>query len=856
MEEYMLEKIRRMLLVVFFIVIFPALCFTEDDGWFQSLQEHGNVDKTAPLDKEGLFWDDTAQLWAPNDISTILVPFSGDFTVSDTSPSYGLKVTGDNSGFLLHANTDGSNNPWGLFQFWKGVYSGTDFSVSPGIPLWYIDSNNDINFPRGISIGGKNNIVYVNVFTDEGIQTAINSLGSDGGIVQLLKGTYTITEGAPTAAAITIAQPNITLRGTGKGTKLHVTGAASEFTRVIYVTANYVTLENFWVEADFIGTGVDLQSAADYGLEFNGVTHGTIRNCIIGQMQADAAVFDNSDYMLYENNYVYDCYNPNDKLSDTPSALDIEDGSDFVTARGNTVINCEDCIFSHAHSNALGGAPITNITVENNDCIGGDDGNTLLEVAGHANNAVNTTQLIGNRLSNSQITCDDNIQGLTIEGNIVEGVTTLNGIVVAQSTTANSGVKIKGNYVTGAQVGIRVNTDNTIVSGNYVDANGDDGINISSTADYCLVSYNTVEDNGTGGGIDEGIDIQGSYATVIGNISRDTGGGSQNTGIRLESGATGATVIGNHTSGNSDEGCQIDAVTTGYFVGYNNFAESTPITDTSTTGTLIKISGQDTIIRNNLGLGNATPWQELTVTGDGVFSDASPELAFRVSSDNTAHAFHANANGSNDPWGVFQLWGKGTDTGTGFNVGSSAANVPTWYVDNSNNMKIGNNLYVDGQALLPVFFTDHITHTVSGTTTETALATITIPANTLGRNGIIEINTLWSVSVNSANSKTARIRYSSITGTVYKTRDLANNQYMGTSAVIMNRNATNSQIGASPSGAASFSFDFVGTTILITSSVDTTAETTVVISGQLSSGANTAGETITLEAVYVKVYPN
>lgn len=78
--------------------------------------------------------------------------------------------------------------------------------------------------------------------------------------------------------------------------------------------------------------------------------------------------------------------------------------------------------------------------------------------------------------------------------------------------------------------------------------------------------------------------------------------------------------------------------------------------------------------------------------GDIDIYNLTPHLEFRITSDNTAFMFHANANGQNDPWGIFQLW-RGTDTGTGFNVNPD---IPLLYLNNNNNWSFDNNtLYVD-----------------------------------------------------------------------------------------------------------------------------------------------------------------
>src|SRR5688500_6060251 len=54
----------------------------------------------------------------------------------------------------------------------------------------------------------------------------------------------------------------------------------------------------------------------------------------------------------------------------------------------------------------------------------------------------------------------------------------------------------------------------------------------------------------------------------------------------------------------------------------------------------------------------------------------------------------------------------------------------------------------------------------TGNTTETTLATVTVPANAIGANGRLRVTSLWS-HTNSANSKTLRVRFGGAAGTIY-----------------------------------------------------------------------------------------
>lgn len=128
---------------------------------------------------------------------------------------------------------------------------------------------------------------------------------------------------------------------------------------------------------------------------------------------------------------------------------------------------------------------------------------------------------------------------------------------------------------------------------------------------------------------------------------------------------------------------------------------------------------------------------------------------------------------------------------------------------------------------------------VTGTASETALASIIIPAGAMGANGILRITALFSYS-NSANNKTLRFRFGNgLSGTAFFTSVLTTTAATRATMTIQNRNSASSQIGGLTNG-------FLGgtSTANVTGTIDTTAQQTLSISGQL---ANT-GETITLES--------
>ena len=139
---------------------------------------------------------------------------------------------------------------------------------------------------------------------------------------------------------------------------------------------------------------------------------------------------------------------------------------------------------------------------------------------------------------------------------------------------------------------------------------------------------------------------------------------------------------------------------------------------------------------------------------------------------------------------------------------------------------------VGGQCVLAQSFVQSAT---TGSITENTLATVTIPAGVMTANGILEIESLWSMTSN-ANNKRARLRFSGASGTAYYDNTLTTGALGSPVRTrIGNVNATNSQKGHA---AASLGFTSSGNP-LVTSAVDTAATTTLVFTGTLSVGTDT-----------------
>ena len=141
---------------------------------------------------------------------------------------------------------------------------------------------------------------------------------------------------------------------------------------------------------------------------------------------------------------------------------------------------------------------------------------------------------------------------------------------------------------------------------------------------------------------------------------------------------------------------------------------------------------------------------------------------------------------------------------------------------------------------------------LTGTTSATNIAALKIPANAIGKNGVVEIKALWSWT-NSTNAKTLTTNISATSGATVSNLPsvtIPNSTANGQTLIILrNNNATNAQqsYGAPP---ATTPFGTT-TTANNTSAIDTTADTYINFNGTLTVGT----ETITLQHAYIVVYP-
>jgi len=130
---------------------------------------------------------------------------------------------------------------------------------------------------------------------------------------------------------------------------------------------------------------------------------------------------------------------------------------------------------------------------------------------------------------------------------------------------------------------------------------------------------------------------------------------------------------------------------------------------------------------------------------------------------------------------------------------------------------------------------------LTGTTSATTLATITIPAGLIGANGKLKIYPLWATT-NNANQKTLRAIFGVSTCTTMVSQSVPNN-----SGLLIIRNINSESVQKCSSGLVAGIGSSTGS--IASPTVDTSAAKTITITGQLAVGT----DTLTLEDLFVEV---
>ena len=130
---------------------------------------------------------------------------------------------------------------------------------------------------------------------------------------------------------------------------------------------------------------------------------------------------------------------------------------------------------------------------------------------------------------------------------------------------------------------------------------------------------------------------------------------------------------------------------------------------------------------------------------------------------------------------------------------------------------------------------------LTGTTSETTLLTVNIPAGLIGASGKVKMYPLYSMT-NNANNKTLRVKLGG--STAFSTTVSNSSQ---SSALVIIRNIGSESVQKSSTAVVSGLGN--NGTALATLAIDTSVATTITVTGQLAVGT----DTMTLEGLFVEI---
>ena len=129
----------------------------------------------------------------------------------------------------------------------------------------------------------------------------------------------------------------------------------------------------------------------------------------------------------------------------------------------------------------------------------------------------------------------------------------------------------------------------------------------------------------------------------------------------------------------------------------------------------------------------------------------------------------------------------------------------------------------------PLFAYQHTPVEVTGVTSLVTVFSVVIPGGTLGPNGVLWVQPLWSASANNANGKSIYVKYGTATITGLPMAGILSYQHV---AILRNRNAVNSQVFGPQGGGALYGGSTSANQIAV---IDTSVDQTLVCQVQLAS---------------------
>ena len=401
-----------------------------------------------------------------------------------------------------------------------------------------------------IVIYGKNlSVAYSDTDATTAIEWAINHLPTDGGVVRLASGTYTVT------STIDILRSNVVLAGSGLGTVLYL--ASGSNCVVIRIGDGSTTLSGIVIR-DIEIDGNKAGNTGSTGIHLYGggsttkIENSSIINCYIHDCNGDGIKMDYAEYILIKdcrciNNYAHGIHMRYSSYNQIMSNICNYNG-------GNGIWLDTSCAYNK----------ITKNTCNNN---GGGPTDWFITHSGISLFWSSNHNIISDNTCNSNdgygIDIDQSSSYCTITGNICNyngghGIYCVygdGGTVVANRCSGNSGsgIAISGsgdNWVVDSNVcsdnggnGISLSgswnhiTENCVITSNRCYSNSNYGISIGSYVTDTLVSRNSLSGN-TAGAISD----SGSRTMIKGNKGYTTENSGTITGIPINGTPAGTTL--------------------------------------------------------------------------------------------------------------------------------------------------------------------------------------------------------------------------------------------------------------------------------------------------------------------------
>ena len=418
--------------------------------------------------------DDYLEMKGNTKVDTLT--FGGDRTAEPSAPVRGEIFYNSTAKHLHYHNGTG----------WQ-EFGGTDRVVATKIVAAY----NSLDTSRADYVcDGTNDQVEIN--------QAITALGTTGGVVYLLEGTYNISA----SINLDTTAPNDSNKaiiGTGAGTVLKLFAGSSNVNVINASNVNRILISQLRIDGNKVGGGSNCK-----GIYFSSVANSKIDRVWVENMNFIGIELFNSSNNIISGNHIQ------------------SNGNGGIFVNGSSFSNPAN----YSHNNIISGNNIQSndssgiaLAVCSNNTISGNVVQSSKTVGGISLSSSSSNSVSGNTVWSNT---GDGISWSTSSNNSVSGNTvwsnTGNGIVWSNSSNNT----ISGNNVySNLQNGIFwSNSSNNNISGNVIYNNGGtsnyDGIRITSSSGGNLVASNFLYDSGTGTGYPINIDTtSGGY--LVGN---------------------------------------------------------------------------------------------------------------------------------------------------------------------------------------------------------------------------------------------------------------------------------------------------------------------------------------------------